>query len=71
MKFLTKFYFFTFAPFDLLFNLLVYITHQLCVTGSNLTGACKLVFKVARNERNDNLFAAIDVPGDNLIDKFS
>lgn len=38
------------------------------MTGSNLTGACKLIFKVARNERNDNLFAAIDVPGDNLID---
>lgn len=36
---------------------------QLGVTGSNLTGACKLVFKVARNERNDNLFANIDVPG--------
>lgn len=36
---------------------------QLDVTGSNLTGACKLVFKVARNERNDNLFANIDVPG--------
>ncbi|XP_031626541.1 armadillo repeat-containing protein 2 isoform X2 [Contarinia nasturtii] len=32
------------------------------VVGSNLTGACKLVFKVARNERNDNLFANIDVP---------
>lgn len=26
------------------------------VTGSNLTGACKLVFKVARNEVNDSLF---------------
>lgn len=36
---------------------------QLDVVGSNLTGACKLVFKVARNEKNDNLFASIDVPG--------
>ncbi|XP_017483499.1 PREDICTED: armadillo repeat-containing protein 2 [Rhagoletis zephyria] len=26
------------------------------VTGSNLTGACKLIFKVARNEQNDQLF---------------
>lgn len=37
---------------------------QLCVTGSNLTGACKLVFKVARNERNDSLFVNSDVPGE-------
>lgn len=33
------------------------------MTGSNLTGACKLVFKVARNERNDSLFVNSDVPG--------
>ncbi|XP_055597073.1 armadillo repeat-containing protein 2 isoform X2 [Uranotaenia lowii] len=32
------------------------------VTGSNLTGACKLVFKIARNELNDALFADSDVP---------
>jgi armadillo repeat-containing protein 2 len=32
------------------------------VTGSNLTGACKLVFKVARNEINDLLFIDSDVP---------
>ncbi|XP_053686252.1 armadillo repeat-containing protein 2 [Sabethes cyaneus] len=32
------------------------------VTGSNLTGACKLVFKIARNENNDSLFAESDVP---------
>ncbi|XP_038109991.1 armadillo repeat-containing protein 2 [Culex quinquefasciatus] len=32
------------------------------VTGSNLTGACKLVFKIARNENNDALFADSDVP---------
>ncbi|XP_055905580.1 armadillo repeat-containing protein 2 [Eupeodes corollae] len=32
------------------------------VTGSNLTGACKLVFKVARNEANDYLFDETDVP---------
>ncbi|XP_053676158.1 armadillo repeat-containing protein 2 [Anopheles nili] len=32
------------------------------VTGSNLTGACKLVFKIARNEHNDNLFMDSDVP---------
>ncbi|XP_055855262.1 armadillo repeat-containing protein 2 [Episyrphus balteatus] len=32
------------------------------VTGSNLTGACKLVFKVARNEANDYLFHETDVP---------
>ncbi|XP_055532116.1 armadillo repeat-containing protein 2 [Wyeomyia smithii] len=32
------------------------------VTGSNLTGACKLVFKIARNENNDLLFADSDVP---------
>lgn len=40
-----------------------FIRFQLCVTGSNLTGACKLVFKVARNERNDSLFVNSDVPG--------
>lgn len=33
------------------------------MTGSNLTGACKLVFKVARNEVNDTLFIDSDVPG--------
>ncbi|KFB43495.1 hypothetical protein ZHAS_00011300 [Anopheles sinensis] len=32
------------------------------VTGSNLTGACKLVFKIARNEHNDSLFVDSDVP---------
>ncbi|XP_058831103.1 armadillo repeat-containing protein 2 [Topomyia yanbarensis] len=32
------------------------------VTGSNLTGACKLIFKIARNENNDSLFADSDVP---------
>jgi hypothetical protein len=32
------------------------------VSGSNLTGACKLVFKVARNEVNDTLFIDSDVP---------
>ncbi|XP_035791044.1 armadillo repeat-containing protein 2-like isoform X1 [Anopheles albimanus] len=32
------------------------------VTGSNLTGACKLVFKIARNEHNDALFVDSDVP---------
>lgn len=32
------------------------------VTGSNLTGACKLVFKVTRNEVNDSLFIDSDVP---------
>lgn len=32
------------------------------VTGSNLTGAAKLVFKVARNEINDSLFIDSDVP---------
>uniref|UniRef100_A0A182TBU1 Armadillo repeat-containing protein 2 n=1 Tax=Anopheles maculatus TaxID=74869 RepID=A0A182TBU1_9DIPT len=32
------------------------------VSGSNLTGACKLVFKIARNENNDNLFMDSDVP---------
>ncbi|XP_055621594.1 armadillo repeat-containing protein 2 isoform X2 [Toxorhynchites rutilus septentrionalis] len=32
------------------------------VTGSNLAGACKLVFKIARNENNDTLFADSDVP---------
>lgn len=31
------------------------------VSGSNLTGACKLVFKVARNEVNDTLFIDSDV----------
>lgn len=40
---------------------------KLHVTGSNLTGACKLVFKVARNERNDYLFANIDVAGSNVF----
>ncbi|XP_067635214.1 armadillo repeat-containing protein 2 [Eurosta solidaginis] len=37
------------------------------VTGSNLTGACKLIFKVARNELNDQLFYDNDVL-DLLID---
>ncbi|XP_070490786.1 armadillo repeat-containing protein 2 [Chironomus tepperi] len=32
------------------------------ISGSNLTGACKLVFKVARNEVNDSLFIDSDVP---------
>uniref|UniRef100_A0A182QIB9 Armadillo repeat-containing protein 2 n=1 Tax=Anopheles farauti TaxID=69004 RepID=A0A182QIB9_9DIPT len=32
------------------------------VSGSNLTGACKLVFKIARNENNDTLFMDSDVP---------
>ncbi|XP_058065768.1 armadillo repeat-containing protein 2 [Anopheles bellator] len=32
------------------------------VTGSNLTGACKLVFKIARNEHNDDLFMGSEVP---------
>ncbi|SPP86576.1 armadillo repeat-containing protein 2 [Drosophila guanche] len=31
------------------------------VTGSNLTGACKLIFKVARHEQNDALFHDNDV----------
>ncbi|BFG01246.1 armadillo repeat-containing protein 2 [Drosophila madeirensis] len=31
------------------------------VTGSNLTGACKLIFKVARHEQNDALFHDHDV----------
>ncbi|XP_049541239.1 armadillo repeat-containing protein 2 isoform X2 [Anopheles darlingi] len=35
---------------------------QMNVTGSNLTGACKLVFKIARNEHNDALFMNSDVP---------
>nr|XP_014088411.2 armadillo repeat-containing protein 2 [Bactrocera oleae] len=37
------------------------------VTGSNLTGACKLIFKVARNELNDQLFHDNDLL-DLLID---
>ncbi|KAG5673777.1 hypothetical protein PVAND_003797 [Polypedilum vanderplanki] len=32
------------------------------VSGSNLTGACKLVMSVARNEINDSLFIDSDVP---------
>uniref|UniRef100_A0A1I8MQS6 Uncharacterized protein n=1 Tax=Musca domestica TaxID=7370 RepID=A0A1I8MQS6_MUSDO len=31
------------------------------VSGSNLTGACKLIFKVARNEQNDHLFHENDI----------
>ncbi|KAL9883391.1 armadillo repeat-containing protein 2 [Glossina fuscipes fuscipes] len=31
------------------------------VSGSNLTGACKLIFKVARNEQNDQLFYDNDI----------
>ncbi|KAH8386475.1 hypothetical protein KR093_000780, partial [Drosophila rubida] len=31
------------------------------VTGSNLTGACKLIFKVARHEQHDGLFHEHDV----------
>lgn len=38
------------------------IVLALNVNGSNLTGACKLVFKVARNEVNDSLFIDSDVP---------
>lgn len=34
---------------------------QLRVTGSNLTGACKLIFKVARHEQHDGLFHENDV----------
>lgn len=34
---------------------------QLRVTGSNLTGACKLIFKVARHEQHDALFHENDV----------
>lgn len=34
---------------------------KLRVSGSNLTGACKLIFKVARNEQNDNLFHENDI----------
>jgi hypothetical protein len=35
---------------------------SLNVSGSNLTGACKLVMSVARNEINDSLFIDSDVP---------
>ncbi|XP_061387302.1 armadillo repeat-containing protein 2-like [Musca vetustissima] len=31
------------------------------VSGSNLTGACKLIFKVARSEQNDHLFHENDI----------
>lgn len=34
---------------------------KLRVSGSNLTGACKLIFKVARNEQNDHLFHETDL----------
>ena len=42
------------------------IGFQLRVTGSNLTGACKLIFKVARNEVNDALFIECDVAGQEI-----
>ncbi|KAM7349358.1 armadillo repeat-containing protein 2 isoform 2-T2 [Cochliomyia hominivorax] len=34
---------------------------SLRVSGSNLTGACKLIFKVARNKQNDYLFYDSDI----------
>ncbi|KAE8751573.1 hypothetical protein FOCC_FOCC001820 [Frankliniella occidentalis] len=41
---------------DTLLLKLARIIFCLPVTGSNLAGVCKLVFKVARNDKNDNLF---------------
>lgn len=38
-------------------------TFQLPVTGSNLAGVCKLVFKVARNDKNDKLFLEGNILG--------
>ncbi|KAG8225019.1 hypothetical protein J437_LFUL006030, partial [Ladona fulva] len=40
-------------------ELLLEVAHvvlALCVTGSNLAGVCKLIFKVSRNDKNDHLF---------------
>jgi armadillo repeat-containing protein 2 len=31
-------------------------------SGSNLTGAFKLIFKIAKNEQNDTLFIDTDLP---------
>lgn len=33
-----------------------------CFTGSNLTGAFKLIFKIAKNDSNDTLFVETDLP---------
>lgn len=35
---------------------------QLSVSGSNMTGAFKLIFKVAQNDANDHLFYETDLP---------
>jgi armadillo repeat-containing protein 2 len=34
----------------------------LILAGSNLTGAFKLIFKIAKNEQNDTLFIDTDLP---------
>lgn len=36
---------------------------QLKVTGNNLSGVCKLIFKVAKNDKNDYLFLQKNVLG--------
>lgn len=36
---------------------------QLKVTGNNLSGVCKLIFKVAKNDKNDYLFFQKDLLG--------
>ena len=38
---------------------------QLRVSGNNLTNVCRLVFKVAKEEKNDNFFLE-----DNLLGKY-
>lgn len=41
------------------------LTFQLKVTGNNLSGVCKLIFKVAKNDKNDHLFLQKNVLGNN------
>lgn len=38
------------------------MTYSLTSSGSNLTGAFKLIFKIAKNDSNDALFVETDLP---------
>lgn len=37
------------------------------VTGKHLAAACKLVFKIARNDKNDHFFRNSNLLGENTI----
>lgn len=42
---------------------LLFLLLQFKVTGNNLLSACKLVFKISRNEKNDPEFLKGDILG--------